>query len=69
MKAIILLSGGLDSATALYLAKSQGYDVYALSFRYGQKHSKELSMAQKLVEKLIEEHMLKIKEKINLETE
>lgn len=44
-KAVILHSGGLDSTTALYLAKSQGYDVYALSFDYGQKHNKELNTA------------------------
>lgn len=40
-KAIVLLSGGLDSTTALYLAKSQGFDeIYALTFLYGQKHDK-----------------------------
>lgn len=48
MKAIILLSGGLDSATALYLAKSEGYDVFALSFEYGQKHNRELEAAKNL---------------------
>ena len=48
MKAIVLLSGGLDSAVALSLAKSKGYDVYALSFNYGQKHTKELDCAKKL---------------------
>ena len=42
-KAIVLLSGGLDSSTALYLAKSQGFDeIYAITFEYGQKHDKEL---------------------------
>ena len=49
MKAIVLLSGGLDSATALYLAKSKDYKVYALSFDYGQKHSRELDAAKQLV--------------------
>lgn len=45
-KAIVLLSGGLDSTTALYLAKSQGFDeIYALTFEYGQKHDKELKSA------------------------
>lgn len=45
-KAIVLLSGGLDSTTALYLAKSQGYDeIYAITFQYGQKHDKELKSA------------------------
>lgn len=46
-KAIVLLSGGLDSTTALYLAQSQGFDeIYALTFLYGQKHDKELKSAQ-----------------------
>lgn len=45
-KAIVLLSGGLDSTTALYLAKDQGFDeLYALTFEYGQKHGKELQCA------------------------
>lgn len=45
-KAIVLLSGGLDSTTALYLAKSQGFDeIYAITFEYGQKHDKELKSA------------------------
>lgn len=45
-KAIVLLSGGLDSTTALYLAKNQGFDeIYAITFEYGQKHDKELKSA------------------------
>ncbi|MBE6334235.1 MAG: 7-cyano-7-deazaguanine synthase QueC [Bacteroidales bacterium] len=47
-RAIVLLSGGLDSTTALYLAKSQGYEVYALTFLYGQKHDKELECAKQI---------------------
>ena len=46
MKAVILLSGGLDSSTVLYLAKSEGYDCYALSFDYQQRHRRELVAAQ-----------------------
>jgi 7-cyano-7-deazaguanine synthase len=47
-KAVILLSGGLDSATTLALAKEAGYDCYALSFRYGQRHAIELEAAKKV---------------------
>lgn len=48
-KAIVLLSGGLDSTTALYLAKSEGFDeIYALTFEYGQKHDRELQAAREV---------------------
>ena len=47
-KAVILFSGGLDSTTCLVLAKSQGFECYALSFSYGQKHSSELEAAKKI---------------------
>jgi 7-cyano-7-deazaguanine synthase len=47
-KAVCLLSGGLDSAVTAFIAKKQGYDIYALSFRYGQRHTKELSCAKKI---------------------
>lgn len=47
-KAVVLLSGGLDSATALYLAKSEGFEVYAISFDYGQRHQRELNAAKKI---------------------
>jgi len=45
-KAVVLLSGGLDSSIALYVAKNDGHEVHALSFDYGQKHSKELDCAK-----------------------
>ncbi len=45
VKAVVLLSGGLDSTTVLYLAKSEGYDCYALSFDYQQRHRRELVAA------------------------
>ena len=48
MKAVILLSGGLDSTTVLSIAKDQGYQCYALSFNYGQRHAAELSAAAKI---------------------
>ena len=49
-KAVILLSGGLDSATTLYIAKSEGYELYALSFDYNQRHRIELESAKKIAE-------------------
>jgi 7-cyano-7-deazaguanine synthase len=45
-RAIVLLSGGLDSSTALAITVEQGYTPYALSFRYGQRHERELAAAQ-----------------------
>lgn len=51
-RAIVLLSGGLDSTTVLAIAKHEGYDVYALSFDYGQHHRVELESACSVVEKL-----------------
>lgn len=59
-KAIVLLSGGLDSTTALYVAKSQGYDeIYALTFIYGQKHDKELQSAITVARKAeVKEHKI-----------
>jgi 7-cyano-7-deazaguanine synthase len=48
MKAVVLLSGGLDSATCLAIAKAQGYECYGLSFDYGQRHRVELEFAEKL---------------------
>jgi len=50
-KAVLLLSGGLDSTTLLALATSEGYAIHALSFRYGQRHAAELAAAQKIAER------------------
>ncbi len=47
-KAVVLLSGGLDSATTLFVARSQGFELYAISFRYGQRHISELDCAAKI---------------------
>ncbi|MBI4850481.1 MAG: 7-cyano-7-deazaguanine synthase QueC [Acidobacteria bacterium] len=47
-KAVILLSGGLDSTTVLGIAKSEGFTLYALSFCYGQRHDIELKQAEKI---------------------
>jgi len=47
-KAVVLLSGGLDSATCLAMAQAQGYSCYALSFDYGQRHRSELLAAERL---------------------
>lgn len=51
-KAVILLSGGLDSATCLAIAKSQGYEAYCLSFDYGQRHNAELAAAARVAKAL-----------------
>jgi len=47
-KAIVLLSGGLDSATTLYIAKSEGYQCQGLVFDYGQRHKREIEAAKKI---------------------
>ncbi len=47
-KAVVLLSGGLDSATVLAIARAEGYEPYALSFRYGQRHEVELEAAKRV---------------------
>lgn len=46
--AVVLLSGGLDSTTALAIARAQGFELYALSFRYGQRHGVELRCAEEV---------------------
>ena len=51
-KAVVLLSGGLDSATTLAIACSQGFQCYALTFRYGQRHQREIEAAKKTADSL-----------------
>jgi 7-cyano-7-deazaguanine synthase len=59
MKAIVLVSGGLDSATTLAIAISEGYDCHALSFDYGQRHGVELVAAQRVARSLgVSEHRI-----------
>ena len=58
-KAVVLLSGGLDSATTAAIAIAEGYETIALSFRYGQRHEKELEAAKKIAKALkIKEHFV-----------
>lgn len=58
-KAIVLLSGGVDSATTLAIARSEGYDCYALSFDYGQRHSLEIESAKRVAQALgAKEHLI-----------
>lgn len=57
-KAVVLLSGGVDSSTALALAKDEGFEVYAMTFRYGQRHSAEIEAAKKIA------HSLKVKKHV-----
>lgn len=58
-KAVILLSGGLDSATVLAIAKDAGYELYALSFRYGQRNFPELKAAERLAKEAgVQKHLV-----------
>jgi len=50
--AVVLLSGGMDSTTTAAIAQRRGFEVYALSFRYGQRHAIELAAARRVVERL-----------------
>ena len=45
-KAVVLSSGGLDSTTAMAVAKAEGYEIYSLTFNYGQRHASELEAAK-----------------------
>jgi 7-cyano-7-deazaguanine synthase len=51
-RALVLLSGGLDSATALAICRAEGFAAFALSFRYGQRHAREVAAAQKVAQSL-----------------
>jgi 7-cyano-7-deazaguanine synthase len=58
-RAVVLLSGGLDSATTLAMARSEGYECYALSFDYGQRHARELDSARVVAASLgAKEHLV-----------
>jgi 7-cyano-7-deazaguanine synthase len=59
MKAVVLLSGGIDSTTTMAIAKAEGYDVYALTFDYGQRHRRELESARNIASVLgVKEHLI-----------
>lgn len=57
-KAVVILSGGMDSATLLYKVINDGYSPYVLSFDYGQRHKKELEYAKRLTSKLDVPHII-----------
>ena len=57
--AIVLLSGGVDSTTSMAIAKAEGFEVYALSFDYGQKHGVELESARRIAKKYdVKRHLI-----------
>ena len=58
-KAVVLLSGGIDSSTVLAIAAAQGYEIYCLSFNYGQKQTWEIKGAKTLAEKFkVKKHLI-----------
>jgi 7-cyano-7-deazaguanine synthase len=58
-KAVVLLSGGIDSTTTLAIARSEGFQCYALTFRYGQRHQREIEAAKKISHSLaVAEHRI-----------
>jgi len=58
-RAVVLLSGGLDSSTTLAIARHAGFEIYALSFRYGQRHAAELDAAKRIAAKFgVAEHVI-----------
>lgn len=62
-KAVVLLSGGLDSSVALYVAKHDGHEVHAISFDYGQRHNKELECARAIANRarVASHHVINLK--------
>ena len=60
--AVVLLSGGLDSTTVLAIARSEGLDIHALSFRYGQRHSREIDAAKRIARDagVVQHHIVEI---------
>jgi len=58
-RAVVLSSGGLDSTTAMAIARNEGFEIYSLSFSYGQRHERELSCAREVAERLkAEKHLI-----------
>ena len=58
-KAVVLFSGGLDSTTTLAIARDEGYETYAMSFRYGQRHTVELQFAEEAAKALgVKQHTI-----------
>ncbi|MGB9822662.1 7-cyano-7-deazaguanine synthase QueC [Thermodesulfovibrio sp.] len=59
MKAVVLLSGGIDSSTTLAIAKNEGFECYAISFDYAQRHRIELDFAKKVAKHIgVKEHLI-----------
>jgi len=58
-KAVVLLSGGIDSTTVMAIARSEGCEIYSISFRYGQRHAAELKAARNVAESVgVREHIV-----------
>ncbi len=58
-KAVVLSSGGIDSTTAMAMARAEGYEVYSLTFNYGQRHAWELQAAERIAKALgVKEHLI-----------
>ena len=58
-KAVVLLSGGLDSTTCLAIARQEGYQTYGISFRYGQRHAAELAAARRIADAMaLQQHVV-----------